>query len=154
MESITLSRTLSAPPDAVRELIDDLEPFMRAAGFSTVEVSEASTDASGSRTESGDEGDRMTIGKGFAMASIELDLDLVDDPETVLAYEQHEGIFEEMWTGYYLEETDEGSELTVTTEFALDVAGVGAILDATVIKRQRTKELTGQFDYLESELDG
>lgn len=136
METISLSRTLAAPPDEVRELIQDLEPFMLAAGFSTVEI----------------EGDEMTISKGFAMASIELHLRLLDEADTILAYEQIDGIFEEMWTGYYLEPTDEGSELTVTTDFALDIAGVGSILDATVIKRQRTKELNAQFDYLEDKI--
>ena len=151
MESISLSRSVAAPPDAVRALVRDVEPFMRAAGFDTVEVSEASSET---RTVTGEGGERLTIGKGFAMASIELDLVLVDDPETVLAYEQHDGIFEEMWTGYSLAETDGGCEVTATTEFALDVAGVGAILDATVIKRQRRRELTAQFDYLAAEIEG
>ena len=36
-----------------------------------------------------------------------------------------------------------------TTEFALDVEVVGATLDATIIARQRRKELERQFDYLE-----
>jgi len=136
MESITLSRTFAAEPEAVQDLVQDVEPFMRAAGFDTVRV----------------DGDELQIEKGFALASVSLDLRLLDESETVLAYEQRDGVFEEMWTGYYLEETDEGCELTVTTDFALDVAGVGAILDATVIKRQRTRELTAQFDYIESEL--
>lgn len=136
MESITLSRTFAAPPEAIRTLVEDVEPFMRAAGFSTVEV----------------EGDDLTISKGFALARIKLELTLLDEPDTVLAYEQREGIFEEMWTGYTLEEVDDGCRLTVTTDFELDIAGVGAILDATIIKRERTKELTAQFDYLAAEL--
>ena len=135
METVSLSQSLAAPPDAVRELVLDVEPFMRAAGFTTVER----------------EGDALTIGKGFAMASIELELRLLDEPDTVLAYEQRDGIFEEMWTGYTLEPTDEACEITATTDFALDVGGVGAILDGTVVKRQRTKELTAQFDYLAAE---
>ncbi len=135
METISLSRSLSASPGAVRELVQDVEPFMRAAGFSTVEV----------------EGNELTIGKGFALASIELELQLLDEPDTVLAYEQRDGIFEEMWTGYTIEPTDEGCEITATTDFALDIGGVGAILDGTVIKRQRSKELTAQFDYLAAE---
>ncbi|MFD1587701.1 SRPBCC family protein [Halorientalis brevis] len=135
METVSLSRSLAAPPDAVRAEVLDVEPFMRAAGFSTVER----------------DGEELTIGKGFAMASIELELRLLDDADAVLAYEQRDGIFEEMWTGYTIEPTDDGCEITATTEFALDVGGVGAILDGTVIRRQRTKELTAQFDYLAAE---
>jgi ribosome-associated toxin RatA of RatAB toxin-antitoxin module len=136
MHSITIARELAAPPDEVRELVQDVEPFMRAAGFSTVEV----------------DGVALTIGKGFAVAKLELDLRLLEEPDTVLAYEQVDGIFEDMYTGYVLEETAEGCRISATTDFELDVAAVGAILDATVIRRQRTKELESQFDYLEAEV--
>jgi hypothetical protein len=135
MQSITISRDLSASPDEVRPLVQDVEPFMRAAGFSTVEV----------------DGDSLTIGKGFAVAKIQLDLRLLEEPDTVLAYEQADGVFEQMWTGYVLEETAAGCRVSATTDFELDVAAVGSILDATVIRRQRTKELEAQFDYLEAE---
>ncbi|MFA9518353.1 hypothetical protein ACERIT_14250 [Halopenitus sp. H-Gu1] len=37
-----------------------------------------------------------------------------------------------------------------TTTFALDLALVGAILDATVITRQRRRKLDVQFDWLET----
>ena len=56
----------------------------------------------------------------------------VVDSEADLAYEQTDGFFE-----------------TMTTGFALDVALVGQVLDATVIKRQRRSELESQFDWLE-----
>lgn len=134
MQSITISRDLAASPDEVRSLVQDVEPFMRAAGFSTVEV----------------EGDSLTIGKGFAVAKIQLDLRLLEEPDSILAYEQVDGVFEHMHTGYVLEETDEGCRISATTDFELDVAAVGALLDATVIRRQRTKELEQQFDYLET----
>jgi ribosome-associated toxin RatA of RatAB toxin-antitoxin module len=137
MESISLSRTIGAPPEEVRPLVEDVEPFMRAAKFDTVAV----------------DGDRLTIENGFAIARIELDLRLVDDPDTVLAYEQHDGIFEEMWTGYEIEATEAGTNVTARTDFELDVSIVGGVLDATVIKRQRTRELRAQFDYLERETD-
>lgn len=135
MESITLSRTVGAPPNEVRPLIEHVEPFMRAAGFDAVAL----------------DGDRLTIENGFAIARIELDLRLVDDPDTVLAYEQVDGIFEEMWTGYEIEATEGGTRVTARTDFALDVSIVGGVLDATIIKRQRTRELRAQFDYLERE---
>ena len=66
------------------------------------------------------------------LATVTLDLRVVDS-EADLAYEQTDGFFE-----------------TMTTEFALDVALVGQVLDATVIKRQRRSELESQFDWLES----
>lgn len=138
MESITLSRALSAPVEEVRDLVLDVEPFMRAAGFDTVVL----------------DGDSLTIGKGFALASIELDLRLVDDSDAVLAYEQADGIFESMYTEYVLDPTEGGCTLTATTEFELDVDLVGAVLDSTVIRRQRTNELTAQFDYLEAQTEG
>jgi hypothetical protein len=53
---------------------------------------------------------------------------------------------------YVIEEGAEGVTLTATTEFELDRDLVGPILDATVISRQRKRELTRQFDYLASEL--
>jgi hypothetical protein len=36
-----------------------------------------------------------------------------------------------------------------TTEFELGVTVIGDALDSTVIERQRRKELTAQFDWLE-----
>nr|WP_256335738.1 hypothetical protein [Halopenitus persicus] len=56
-----------------------------------------------------------------------------------------------MTTSYTVTAADGGSEVTATTEFALDVAIVGDVLDATVIKRQRRRELEAQFDWLEAQ---
>jgi carbon monoxide dehydrogenase subunit G len=135
MESISLSRTIAAPLEEVRALIEDVESFMEAAGFDTVRL----------------DGDSLTIENGFAIASIRLDLELVEDPEAVLAYQQVDGIFEEMYTAYELTETEAGTKVTARTDFALDVSVVGGFLDGTVIRRQRTRELREQFDYLEAE---
>jgi hypothetical protein len=111
----------------------DLKPFMEAAGFDEVRV----------------EGDIITITNHVGLLTIELDLRVVDS-DCVLAYEQVDGIFETMETRYTLSEGDGTVTVTATTDFALDVAMVGSILDGTIISRQRKKELTGQFDYLES----
>lgn len=111
----------------------DIEPFMRAAGFDDVSV----------------DGETIHVANSVGIATIELTLERVDTPETDLAYEQREGIFEEMSTEYVVAATPDGSEVTATTEFALDLAVIGDVLDATVIKRQRRKELTAQFDWLE-----
>lgn len=137
MESIEVSRVVDAPVAEVREAMADLEPFMRAAGFDEVTV----------------EGDRLTIAKAVGLLRISLDLELFEDDESDLAYRQIDGIFEDMVTWYYLQEVDGGVEVRARTEFALDAPG-GSILDATVIKRQRRKELTAQFDHLEETVSG
>ena len=132
MESITLSHVVDAPPSAVRDAIADIEPLMRAAGFDEVQL----------------DGDRLEIAKAVGLLKISLSLRILDEPDATLTYEQVEGIFAEMVTYYDVETTDAGTTVTATTEFALDASLVGPILDATIIKRQRRKELTAQFDYL------
>jgi len=135
MESITLSHVVDAQPSAVREAITDVEPFTRAAGFDEVEL----------------DGDRLEIAKAVGLLKISLSLRLLDVPDAVFAYEQIDGVFESMTTRYTIAEVDDGTEVVVQTEFALDVPG-GSILDATVIKRQRRKEIEAQFDYLDETL--
>jgi carbon monoxide dehydrogenase subunit G len=136
MESIELSRVIDAPKSAVADAISDIEPFTRAAGFDEVSLS----------------GDRLDIAKAVGLLKISLSLRILDEPDTVLAYEQIDGVFETMTTWYTLEETDAGTAVNVRTEFALAVPG-GSILDATVIKRQRRNEIESQFDYLEKNLE-
>jgi len=138
MGSIPLSRTIDVPPAEVRALVADLEPFVRAAGFDDVTVDE----------------DRMAIENRSAIARIELKRRLVDDPEAELAYQQVDGVFEEMYTAYELTAAEAGTKVTATTGFALDPGVVGGVLHATVIKRQRTRELCSQFDHLEAETNG
>ncbi|WP_338738721.1 SRPBCC family protein [Haloplanus salilacus] len=135
MESITVSRRIDAPEPAVRDVVTDVEPFMLAAGFDEVGV----------------DGDEIRITNRVGIATIELTLERVDGPDAVLAYEQREGIFESMRTVYHLHEDEGGSTvLEATTDFALDVALVGEMLDATIIKRQRRRELEAQFDHVEA----
>lgn len=134
MNSVSITRQLNASPAALRDAILDLEPFMRAAGFDEVEV----------------DGDTIHVANQVGPIQIELTLALVDNLDAVLTYEQREGIFETMRTTYMLIEDPEKIEVVATTDFALDLAVVGSILDATVIKRQRRIELEAQFDYLES----
>jgi carbon monoxide dehydrogenase subunit G len=137
METVSVSREINAPPGVVREKMRDIEPFMRAAGFDEVVV----------------DGDRIDLTNGVGIATIELGLELVDEPDAALAYRQREGIFAEMMTRYTVEPTESGSTVTAETEFAIDVALVGKLMDATVIKRQRRKELEQQFDWVAAELD-
>jgi len=137
MQSVTVSRRVDAPPERVRDAMDDLEAFMLAAGFTDVTV----------------DGDEMRLENQVGLATVELDLRVVDG-EADLAYEQTDGFFERMDTEYQVESVDGGSEVTATTDFALDVALIGQILDATVINRQRRAELNSQFDWLESEVEG
>jgi hypothetical protein len=133
MQTVTVTRTLDAPPDEIRDAMLDLEPFTRAAGFDEVDV----------------DGRTIRVANRVGIATIELELAVVDNPDADLAYEQRAGIFESMRTAYTLAPASDGTTVTATTEFALDVAVVGELLDATVIKRQRRKELEAQFDYLE-----
>jgi len=134
MRSVTVAREIPASADGVREAILDIEPFTRAAGFDDVRV----------------DGRTIEIANDVGIAEIALELEIVDDPDAVLAYEQREGVFEEMRTAYTLHPTDTGTEARATTEFALDVPLVGEVLDATVISRQRRAEQDAQFDYLET----
>ncbi|MEF8856487.1 MAG: SRPBCC family protein [Haloplanus sp.] len=118
--------------------MEDLEPFMRAAGFYDVIV----------------DGDEITIRNRVGIATIELTVERVDDPDAALVYEQREGIFESMRTVYRLDDAGEaGTHVEATTDFALDVALVGDLLDSTIIRRQRHKELDAQFDYLEETVE-
>lgn len=133
MNSITLSRTIDASPERVQESIEDLKPFMKASGFDDVTV----------------DGRMIRVANHMGVMTIELTLEVVDIPGAFLAYEQREGIFNAMRTTYAVRTTDGGTEVEATTEFELDVAVVGDLLDSTVIKRQRRKELIAQFDWLE-----
>ncbi len=135
MHTVTVSREVPASPEAVRERMQDIGEFMRAAGFDEVVT----------------EGERIELTNGVGIATIELSLELVDEPGAALAYRQRDGIFEEMVTRYTLEQTENGTEVTAETEFAIDVALVGKLLDATVIQRQRRRELEQQFDWLDTE---
>jgi len=137
MQSLTVSRTIDAPKSAIRAAMDDIEAFMLAAGFDDVTV----------------DGDEITIRNRVGIATIELTLERVDAPDATLAYEQREGIFESMRTVYRLDDADRGTRIEATTDFSLDVALVGDLLDSTIIRRQRTKELEAQFDYLESTVE-
>lgn len=134
MQSVTVTRELDADAEQIRTAITDVGEFMRAAGFDEVTV----------------DGDVVTIANSVGLATIELVLKLVEAPDAVLAYEQREGIFEEMVTWYYVSETADGVEVRATTEFELQARLIGPLLDATVINRQRRVELNAQFDYLES----
>jgi carbon monoxide dehydrogenase subunit G len=132
MQTVSLSRDLDAPPEAVREAMWDLEPFMRAGGFDEVTV----------------DGDEVRLVNHVGFAELTLTLAVSDPPDGTLAYEQVDGVFESMRTVYEVTPTDGGCRVTATTGFALDVALVGDLLDGTIISRQRKREFEGQFDYL------
>ncbi|MBX0286378.1 SRPBCC family protein [Haloarcula salinisoli] len=132
METVTMTETLDGDRDRLREAMTDVGPFMRAAEFDEVTV----------------DGDIVHITNHVGLATIELELVVVEDSDAVLTYEQRDGIFEEMVTRYTLTETDDGVEVEATTEFALQARLIGPVLDATVVSRQRRRELRAQFDYL------
>ena len=134
MNTVSLRRHVDASPDRVREHVCDVVPFMEAAGFDTVER----------------DGDELRIENRVGILGIELTLELVEDDDATLVYEQRDGVFESMRTTYHVTPDDGGSAVVAETVFALDVAVVGDFLDTTVIERQRRKELSAQFDYLEA----
>ncbi|MFC6987994.1 SRPBCC family protein [Haloplanus sp. GCM10025708] len=138
MESVTVTREFDADAAEVRAAMGDVGPFMRAAGFDEVDVADGT----------------VRVANEVGPVRIELRLEVVEDSETVLAYDQREGIFEEMTTRYELVDRDGATTVEATTEFALDVAAVGSFLDATVIAFQRRRELNAQFDYLEDRIAG
>lgn len=132
MQSVSVSRTIPADPDAVQEQMADLERFMQAGGFSEVVV----------------EDDEIYLRQNLGLGRIELELEVLEGADAELAYEQGDGIFNEMRTEYELEPVADGTRVTARTDFEL--GGVfGSVLDATVVKRKRRSELNAQFDYLE-----
>ena len=137
MQEVTVERELSAAPEDVVPLVEDTAAFMSAAGFDAVRV----------------DGETIRIQNRVGLFDVELIVEMVDDEEAVLAYEQVDGIFEDMDTAYHLEATEDGARISATTTFeAVDLPIVGQVLDATVVKRQRSSELNAQFDWLETEL--
>lgn len=134
MNTVSVRRTVDAAPDRVREHVRDVVPFVEACGFDTVER----------------DGDELRIENRVGILTVELTLELVEAPDAALVYEQRDGIFESMRTAYHVTPHGDGSEVVAETEFALAVAVVGDFLDTTVIERQRKKELSAQFDYLEA----
>ncbi|WP_229110762.1 SRPBCC family protein [Halapricum desulfuricans] len=136
METVTVTRSIEASSDEIRDALDDLEPFMRASGFDEVEI----------------DGDRLEISKALGLLRISLTLRVSEDEQAALAYEQIDGVFDSMTTTYELTERDGTTAVTARTEFALDAPG-GSILDATVVQRQRRKELQAQLDYLEDRVE-
>lgn len=132
MTEVTLSRDLPVPPEVVEECITgDLLAFVEASGFDEVTAT----------------ADAFVVTRHIGMATLELTL-AVRESDALCYLEQTEGIFDEMWTEYTVEPTEEGSRITATTGFTL--GGVlGPILDGTMISMQRKKEFEAQFDYLE-----
>lgn len=135
MARVAVERVIDEDPERLQSAIADVGPFLRAAGFDAVTV----------------DGGEVTIENHVGLLTIELACRLVDDPDALLAYEQVEGLFEEMRTRYAVE-SGPGGSVTVTgeTTYALDAGFVGPLLDATVVGRQRRRELAAQFDYLEA----
>lgn len=133
MATVSRSRVLSATPDAVEHAItDDVEAFVGTAGYDSVRL----------------EGDCLELEQTLGLASLSLTLRIVDGADAALALEQEDGHFEAMTTEYAVEPADGGTELTARTTFTL--GGVtGTVLDETLVRRQRGKELEAQLDYVE-----
>lgn len=123
METVTVTREFDAPADIVQEVVRDADTFLRAVGF---DVSR--------------DGDVLTLARQVAIKRIELRVRLVDD-DAVLAYEQVEGIFEEMRTRYVVTGTDGGCSVTVETAFEPPTSGFGTFINDMAVKHLRRSEL-------------
>lgn len=137
MAYVTAARTFSAPPGAIRSVINrDIESFVGAGGFDSVAVSGAS----------------IEVVRDLGLATLELTVRVDRDADVFLAYDAMDGIFERMRTEYSVEPASDGTRLTAETEFALGGI-VGRALDTTLVSTQRKHEFEAQFDYLESQLE-
>lgn len=134
MESVTVSRRIPAAPESVRETLDDVESFIAAGGFEEVIRDE----------------NHLTMRNRLGFATIELTVSLTNS--AALAFEQVDGIFDEMRTRYTVDPINGDCRIRATTEFELGGGPIGELLDAWVIRRQRISEIERQFDYLEREL--
>lgn len=135
METVTVTREVDAPPDAVRDLLEDREAFMAAGGFAEVDV----------------DGDEIRLANTVGLfLSLELELDVFDHEDAALAYRQRDGIFREMETTYTVAPAGDGdrSVVAATTCFEIDVDYAGPLLDASIVRRKRRLELSSQLDYL------
>ena len=132
METVSVSREISGPAESIRELMSDYKSFFEGAGFDEVRVDD----------------NRVEIGNSVGLLSVDLELEVIDT-EADLAYRQLEGIFKNMQTRFELEEKNGKTAVTATTDFELDANIVGPILDATIVSKQRKKEINKQLDYLE-----
>ena len=130
-----MDRWFAAEPEVIRPLIEDAQRFMEAGQFDEVTY----------------DGRTLTLANVIGFARIELTLNVIDDADAALAYEQDAGLFEEMQTRYTVHPEDGGTRVRATTEFRL--GGVaGTVLDSTIIKRQRRREIHTQFEYLQEEI--
>jgi hypothetical protein len=134
METVSRARVIDAPEATVREAITDVESFMRTAGFDEVQQ----------------DGETLILATAHGLLKVKLTVRLLDDPDAVLAYEQVEGIFEEMTTTYTVEAGDSGVNVEATTRFEIDATLDGSMLDAATVSTQRGRELEAQLDALES----
>jgi hypothetical protein len=132
MQTVSVAETIDTDIDRVRAAVTDIGPFMRAAEFDEVSV----------------DGNSFRITNHVGLATIELTLAVVEDSDAALAYEQRDGIFDEMTTRYVLTESRRGTKVTATTTFEIQARLIGPLLDATVVSRQRRRELTAQMEYL------
>jgi hypothetical protein len=135
--TVTVTRTLAAPPDAVRAAMADLEAFVAASGFDRVDAA----------------ADGVTVCHDVGPATLELVLGVDADADAALALDAREGPFERMRTEYRVAPANGGSTVEAHTEFELAAPLVGEVLDATVVRRRRRAELGSQLDWLERTAD-
>lgn len=134
MKTVTRQRELDASETDIRDAITDVETFMQSAGFDEIER----------------DGNTLTLGKAHGLLKVKLVVRLLDEDDSVLAYEQEEGIFAEMTSRYTVEAQQEGVDVHASTRFEIDETLDDSMLDEATVATQRGKELEAQLDYLET----
>jgi hypothetical protein len=132
MARVAVSRTFDAAPDAIRAAMEDVSAFIAATGVDEVAREDGT----------------VTVKNRMGPMTIELVLEVVEAPGAALAYEQRSGPFASMRTVYEVGSVAGGTAVTAHTEFELGAPVVGEVLDATVVRRQRRRELEAQMDWL------
>lgn len=133
MASVSRSRLVDASPAVVeRAITENVAALMRAAGYDSVRF----------------EGGRLELEGTLGLASLSLTLREVDDADATLAFEQVDGHFERMITEYDVEPSDGGTTVSARTEFALG-GTTGSVMDESLVRRQRGRELEAQLEYVE-----
>ena len=175
MNTVSVSRMVDAPPSDAVDRLHDLDALMEAAGFdevhvdgdrvrvvnhvslATMELTVTVVDSDAALTYEQADGifDEMVTRyevEGGEEVDAESDIEETARDERV----ETDGIESDIDEEGAGDTTASGggtgeTTVTATTEFAVDAGPLGSLLDATIIERQRRRELTGQLEYLARE---
>jgi hypothetical protein len=134
MDAASVQREFEVEPAVLADVLADVTTFYETAGFAVER-----------------DGQRLELVKRLAIARFELVVELREDEEAALAYEQIDGPFATMRTRYLVEETDAGSRLTIETTFEAPASGFGSFINGALIERQRGTELDAMAERIDED---